>query len=80
MSRLQRRFLTLSLGIHQEYTVKYLVVAIIFFISGLTLSPQSMGRRLLDWRLHLLTQGGNFLLFSAVVYAIVNIVVSAHVN
>lgn len=63
--------------IRAEYTVKYLVVAIIFFISGLTLSPQSMGRRLLDWRLHLLTQGGNFLLFSAIVYAVVNIVKAA---
>ena len=57
-------------GSHQEkkeIVVKYLCVAIIFFITGCTLSNYS------GWKLHILVQIQSFLLMSAIVYAVVTL-------
>ncbi|KAK4054185.1 LRR receptor-like serine/threonine-protein kinase RGI2 [Microbotryomycetes sp. JL201] len=63
--------------IKSEYTISYLAVAIIFFISGLSLPLENLIKRIWDWRLHLVTQVTSFLFFPAVVYAIVNCVRTA---
>ncbi|KAM0745955.1 hypothetical protein T439DRAFT_330155 [Meredithblackwellia eburnea MCA 4105] len=79
--------------VHTEWSVKYLLIAIIFFVSGLSLpilglvtmmnfftsngvktEPKNSikkYRQALDWRLHIVTQVTNFLLFPTLVFAIV---------
>ncbi|MDQ7988839.1 MAG: bile acid:sodium symporter family protein [Candidatus Dactylopiibacterium sp.] len=41
-------------------------VALVFLLYGLTLSPQKMRQGILNWRLHLMIQGGTFVLFPLV--------------
>ncbi|KAM0789530.1 hypothetical protein ACM66B_000345 [Microbotryomycetes sp. NB124-2] len=67
-------------AIRSEYTISYLAVAIIFFISGLSLPFANLVRRVWDWKLHLVTQVTSFLFFPTVVYAIVNCVRAADPN
>ncbi|GAA5952958.1 hypothetical protein JCM3765_003018 [Sporobolomyces pararoseus] len=57
-----------------QFTIKYLLVAIIFFVSGLTLPLRNLYRRAGDWKLHLVTQGTCFFLFPTIVFAIINAV------
>lgn len=47
--------------IRSEYSVLYGSVAIIFFVSGLQLSPDKLRMNLFNWRLHILTQGISFI-------------------
>lgn len=47
--------------IRSEYSVLYGSVAIIFFVSGLQLSPEKLRMNLFNWRLHILTQGISFI-------------------
>ncbi|SCV69847.1 BQ2448_1241 [Microbotryum intermedium] len=63
--------------IQAEWSVNYLLVAIIFFVSGLSLPLQNIVKRSRDYKLHLITQGYSFLFFPIVVYAIVNCVRAA---
>ncbi|GAA6017670.1 hypothetical protein JCM11491_001163 [Sporobolomyces phaffii] len=60
--------------IKAQYTIKYLFVAIIFFISGLTLSLRNLFLRARDWKLHVVSQGTCFLVFPTIVFAIINLV------
>ncbi|GAA5834418.1 hypothetical protein JCM3766R1_005207 [Sporobolomyces carnicolor] len=57
-----------------QYTIKYLLVAIIFFVSGLTLPLRNLYRRAGDWKLHIATQGTCFFVFPTIVFAIINCV------
>ncbi|GAA5897826.1 Rch1p [Sporobolomyces salmoneus] len=57
-----------------QYTIKYLLVAIIFFVSGLTLPLRNLYRRAGDWKLHIVTQSTCFFVFPTIVFAIINCV------
>jgi predicted Na+-dependent transporter len=57
-----------------QWSEKFLLVAIIFFISGLTLPPRSLWERSLDWRLHAATQLSSFLLFPTITFAIASFI------
>jgi sodium/bile acid cotransporter 7 len=48
--------------IKSEYSVLYGSVGIIFFVSGLQLSPEKLCMNLFNWRLHIITQGISFIL------------------
>lgn len=48
--------------IRSEYSVLYGSVGIIFFVSGLQLSPEKLRMNLSNWRLHIITQGISFIL------------------
>ena len=48
--------------IRSEYSVLYGSVGIIFFVSGLQLSPEKLRMNLFNWRLHIITQGISFIL------------------
>ncbi|SCZ89658.1 BZ3500_MvSof-1268-A1-R1_Chr9g10530 [Microbotryum saponariae] len=63
--------------VHAQWSVNYLLVAIIFFVSGLSLPLHNIVKRSRDYKLHLVTQAYSFLFFPTVVYAIVNIVRAA---
>ncbi|KAK7518586.1 putative sodium bile acid cotransporter [Phyllosticta citriasiana] len=60
--------------IRSEYSILYGAVAIIFFISGLSLAPRALLVHALNWRLHLLVQGFCFLACPVSVYVLVRIV------
>ncbi|GAA5899134.1 hypothetical protein JCM8208_003012 [Rhodotorula glutinis] len=62
---------------HAEWSIRLLVVAIIFLISGLSIPPRNMYLRALDWRLHLVCNITTFLLFPTIVFAIVSAVQAA---
>ncbi|WVF65823.1 hypothetical protein IAT40_000560 [Kwoniella sp. CBS 6097] len=63
--------------LRSEYSIKYGAVALIFLITGLTLSTSSLYRQFRNWRLHLFTQVFSFLFFPAIVFVIINIVNAA---
>ncbi|OCF31664.1 sodium/bile acid cotransporter 7-B/bile acid cotransporter 7-B [Kwoniella heveanensis BCC8398] len=63
--------------LRSEYSIKYGAIALIFLITGLTLSTSSLYRQFRNWRLHLFTQVFCFLFFPAIVFIIINIVNSA---
>ncbi|KAK7544121.1 putative sodium bile acid cotransporter [Phyllosticta citribraziliensis] len=60
--------------IRSEYSILYGAVAIIFVISGLSLSPRALLVHALNWRLHLLVQGFCFVLCPVSVYVLVRII------
>lgn len=64
--------------IRAEYTVKWGAIALIFLLTGLSLSTKAFLNQALNWHLHLVTQFISFLVFSAVVYAVVWAVVSSN--
>ncbi|KAG8865519.1 hypothetical protein FRC20_009747 [Serendipita sp. 405] len=57
--------------IRAEYTVKWGAIALIFLLTGLSLSTRHFLNQALNWHLHLVTQVISFFAFSAVVYAII---------
>ncbi|KAH8176211.1 SBF-like CPA transporter family (DUF4137) domain-containing protein [Sarocladium implicatum] len=63
--------------IRSEYTVIYGAVAFIFIVSGLQLSPEKLKTHLTNWRLHAIVQGICFLLFPAVMLAVLHISIAA---
>ncbi|GAA5991637.1 hypothetical protein JCM11641_000205 [Rhodosporidiobolus odoratus] len=63
--------------IQAQWSIKYLAVAIIFLISGLTLPPRNLWLRAGNWKLHLVCHITSFLLFPTVVFAIINCVRAA---
>ncbi|KAG8936242.1 hypothetical protein FRC02_003534 [Tulasnella sp. 418] len=58
-------------SIRAEYTVEYGCIALIFLITGLSISTDALIRQAKNWRLHTMTQVISFLLFSAIIYGIV---------
>jgi sodium/bile acid cotransporter 7 len=64
--------------IRAEYTVKWGGIALIFLLTGLSLSTKAFLNQALNWHLHLVTQFISFLVFSAVVYGVVWAVVCSN--
>jgi sodium/bile acid cotransporter 7 len=60
-----------------EYTISYGAIALIFLITGLTLSTQALYHQFRNWYSHLFTQVFSLLFFPAVMFAIVNIIKAA---
>lgn len=58
--------------IRSEYSIFYGAVAIIFLISGLSISQKSLSVHFLNWRLHLVVQVISFLLTPAIMLAVVH--------
>jgi len=54
-----------------QWTVHYLVVAIIFFISGLSLPLAHLKKQASNFKLHIVTQGLSLLVFPTLVFGIV---------
>lgn len=64
-----------SVGMHggyiaSQYTVTYGCVAIIFFVSGLSLPTRNLALHAINWRLHLLVQVNSFLIMPAVIFGV----------
>lgn len=57
----------------KEIIVTYLCVALIFFITGCTLSSRTLLANSNRWRLHIFVQLQSFLLTSAIVFAVVSL-------
>ncbi|KAG8950915.1 hypothetical protein FRC04_006979 [Tulasnella sp. 424] len=67
-------------SIRAEWTVKYGCIALIFLITGLSLSTEALIKQAKNYRLHLVTQLISFVGFSAVVYGIVAIIRASHTS
>lgn len=67
-------------SIRAEWTVKYGCIALIFLITGLSLSTEALIKQAKNYRLHIVTQVISFLGFSAVVYGIVAIIRASHTS
>ncbi|ORX40601.1 SBF-like CPA transporter family-domain-containing protein [Kockovaella imperatae] len=63
--------------IRSEYSIQYGALAIIFLITGLTLSTQILYRQVKSYSLHLSTQIISLLVFPTVVFIIITIIQSA---
>ncbi|BGP16797.1 hypothetical protein JCM10213_002191 [Rhodosporidiobolus nylandii] len=63
--------------LHAEWSIKYLVVAIIFLISGLSIPLRNLWLRAGAWKLHLVCQITSFLVFPTIVFAIISCVRAA---
>jgi sodium/bile acid cotransporter 7 len=57
--------------------INYGAIALIFLITGLTLSTQALYRQLRNWYSHLFTQVFSLLFFPAVMFAILNVIQAA---
>lgn len=70
--------------IRSEYSVLYGAVALVFLISGLSISRQKLYTHMFNWRLHVLVQVTSFLFVPAVVVALVHLIVAtdpdAHID
>lgn len=55
--------------LHFEYVTTY-GVSVVFFLYGLTLSPEKMKAGVMHWRLHLCVQFATFVLFPAILLAV----------
>lgn len=70
--------------IRSEYSVLYGAVALVFFISGLSIPRQKLFTHMFNWRLHVLVQVTSFLFVPAVVVALVHLIVAtdpaAHID
>lgn len=64
-------------AIRAEYTVKWGAIALIFLLTGLSLSTKAFLNQALNWHLHLVTQVISFLAFSAVVYAVISAIIAS---
>ncbi|KJE89027.1 solute carrier family 10 [Capsaspora owczarzaki ATCC 30864] len=58
--------------LHPEYTVKYLAVMVIFFISGLSLRSEEFSQAIMQFRIHMFVQGFTFILVPSIVMVIVH--------
>lgn len=54
--------------IKSQYTVEYGVVAIIFLLSGLSISTKTLARMAVHWRAHLVTQSISFLITPTLIF------------
>ena len=57
----------------KETVVTYFCVALIFFITGCTLSTKILNANYCRWKIHIFVQFQSFLLTSAIVYVVVNL-------
>lgn len=57
--------------IRAEYSIKWGAIALIFLLTGLSLSTKAFLNQALNFHLHIVTQFISFIVFSAVVYGIV---------
>ncbi|KAF4121255.1 solute carrier family 10 (sodium/bile acid cotransporter), member 7 [Geosmithia morbida] len=64
-------------AIRSEYSIVYGAVAFIFFVSGLSLSPEKLRRNMTNWRLHFVVQGTSFAVIPACMLAILHICLAA---
>lgn len=62
--------------IRSEYSILYGAMAVIFLLSGLSISRQKLLQQLLHWRLHALVQVTSFLFTPATVVAIVHAILA----
>ncbi|CAN3356908.1 solute carrier Rch1p [Diutina catenulata] len=61
-----------------EYTIGYGAVAIIFLISGLSMSSRDLLKNMLNWRAHFIVLTSSFLITSAIIYGICSGIYAAH--
>lgn len=54
--------------IKSQYSIEYGVVAIIFLLSGLSISTKTLGRMAIHWRAHLVTQVISFLISPSIIF------------
>lgn len=66
--------------IRSEYSVLYGAVAIIFLVSGLSIPRQKLVQHALNWRLHVLVQVMSFLVFPALIIAVVQAIIAGDPN
>jgi solute carrier family 10 (sodium/bile acid cotransporter), member 7 len=66
--------------IRSEYSILYGAVAIIFLISGLSIQRQKLIQHALNWRLHILVQVTSFLVFPALITAMVHAIIAVDPN
>ena len=64
-------------SIRAEYTIKWGAIALIFLLTGLSLSTRAFLNQALNWHLHIVTQVNSFFVFSAVVYGVVWAIVAS---
>ncbi|ODV77691.1 putative transporter protein [Suhomyces tanzawaensis NRRL Y-17324] len=64
--------------IRAEYTIGYGAVAIIFFISGLTMGSRDLLKNFSNWRAHITVLSLSFLITSAIMFGIVSGIRAAH--
>lgn len=64
--------------IRAEYSIGYGAVAVIFLISGLSMSTQDLLKNALHWRVHLTVLSLSFLVTSAIIYGIALGIKAAH--
>lgn len=57
--------------IQAQYTIKWCAVIIIFLLSGLGIDVRVMPKVIMQWRLHLVVQGINFLVLPFIMYGVV---------
>lgn len=53
-----------------EYVISYGAVAVIFLVSGLSMSTKDLAKNMLNWRAHLTVLSLSFLVTSAIIYGI----------
>ncbi|KAL1965713.1 hypothetical protein VTN77DRAFT_5213 [Rasamsonia byssochlamydoides] len=70
--------------IRSEYSILYGAVAVIFLISGLSISRQKLVTHIFNWRLHVLVQVTSFIFIPALMVALVHIILAGdpagHIN
>ncbi|KAI3402633.2 hypothetical protein KGF56_004514 [Candida oxycetoniae] len=64
--------------IRAEYSIGYGAVAVIFLISGLSMSTKSLVVNLLNWRAHFTVLSMSFLITSAIIYGIATGIRASH--
>jgi sodium/bile acid cotransporter 7 len=64
-------------SIRAEYTVKWGAIAVIFLLTGFSLSTKALLNQALNWHLHLVTQVISFFAFPAVVYGVIRAIVAS---
>jgi sodium/bile acid cotransporter 7 len=60
-----------------EYTIKWGAIAVIFLLTGLSLSTRAFLNQALNFHLHIVTQFISFIIFSAVTYGVVWCIVAS---
>lgn len=59
--------------IRSEYSIEYGAVALIFLLSGLSMSTQELWRMMKNWRAHLVTQSISFLITPTIIFGFAEI-------
>ncbi|CAN3376394.1 hypothetical protein DIURU_004288 [Diutina rugosa] len=64
--------------VRAEYSIGYGAVAVIFLISGLSMSSRDLLKNALNWRAHFIVLTSSFLITSSIIYGICSGIKSAH--